>query len=672
MTDGASCSNTNEIKEMNMPLFRKVDAYLLALLFFPLVGYLLFTKWAVVYNLDTTELSGLVLFEFLRLHIAYYLLFFVWSVLMLTNSKRWHITMRTLAIAMLLYFALAELGYSAAIQVTGVVAPYDVAYYTATALGNASLSIPVTTFVTLVFIPVAFLLLPVIKHFVGGSLNNRITLLRKKAAIVAGVCLVVASYGPVPVNAELGHVQPSYMYQIDKFFEKTTQKVLPVAGEPKEKASVEVAPLTDQRPNLVMIGLESVRATATGIYNPERKAVTPFLNRMAEQSIVYERAYTVVPHTSKALAAVNCGWAPFFRHPIYESHLGTPSDCLAKVLGDLGYATVFFQSPTEHFENRRGLVNQFGFQEFYAAEQLPSEGFELVNYFGYEDNIMLRPSMEWLEKQDSPFFAFYLTGTTHHPYWAPESFGFTDFSNGEPIHEKEASYLNALHYLDTFMEKLIAQYKALGLYENTIFVVFGDHGESIGTHGRHQHNPSLYEETLRIPLIVHGAHINPVRVTTTVVSQVDIMPTVLSLLGYELETDLPGRVITDNSPDNRAPVFAACWYDDWCAARVDSQYKYIYNFNEKPEELYDLVNDPGETRNLASEYPELVARFRTETKLYYSQNLEHYDRYYVGLEPQYLKMKPQTVSKEMQLFTKKDKQKQSASRVAMNENEHSH
>ena len=79
-----------------------------------------------------------------------------------------------------------------------------------------------------------------------------------------------------------------------------------------------------------------------------------------------------------------------------------------RTLKKVGYNTVFFQSPTEYFENRRGLANNIGFNGFFALEQMSTDGFELVNYFGYEDNIMLEPSREWLAKQESPFLEIQL------------------------------------------------------------------------------------------------------------------------------------------------------------------------------------------------------------------------------------------------------------------------
>src|SRR3712207_9175801 len=105
---------------------------------------------------------------------------------------------------------------------------------------------------------------------------------------------------------------------------------------------------------------------------------------------------------------------------------------------------------------------------------MSKEGFEETNYFGYEDNIMLEPSSEWLkENGDEPFLATYLTATGHHQYVVPERYGMKKFVEDEEYNR----YLNAMRYQDFFLSNLFDQYRDLGLYDDTIFIVFGDHGE---------------------------------------------------------------------------------------------------------------------------------------------------------------------------------------------------
>ena len=233
-----------------------------------------------------------------------------------------------------------------------------------------------------------------------------------------------------------------------------------------------------QKKNLVIIVLESTRADATSVYNTERNT-TPFLKKLADKSLVAQNAFAVIPHTSKSLVAIHCGIEPNTDMPITEAEdNGIAARCLPTLLKNEGYRTVYFQSPTETFENRRGLVKNFGHEEFYPGESPPVDDAEKVNYFGYEDKIMLKPSEKWLKRHKEkhrgrPFMATFLTGASHHNYglpsWYRPSNWHTDY--------KFNRYLNTVHLADRFVEQLFDQFKRLGMYKNTVFVLVGDHGE---------------------------------------------------------------------------------------------------------------------------------------------------------------------------------------------------
>ena len=259
-----------------------------------------------------------------------------------------------------------------------------------------------------------------------------------------------------------------------------------------------------------------------------------FLEQLAKQSLVAERAYAIVPHTSKAIVSVNCGIEPHLVREITEAGPdGVPARCLADLLKEQGYDTVWFSSATEDFEDRPDLVKNFGYDEFYPVESMDKEGFQKSTYFGYEDDIMLQPSREWLEKhKDGPFLATYLGVTGHHDYRQVDRYGSKDFAEDDALNR----YQNEVRYLDFFVKNIIEQYKEMGLYDDTIFVIYGDHGEGFGEHDLYQHDNTIYEEGIRIPLIVH----DPERFHSgerieTLTNQMDILPTVFDLLGYEVE-----------------------------------------------------------------------------------------------------------------------------------------
>ncbi len=351
-----------------------------------------------------------------------------------------------------------------------------------------------------------------------------------------------------------------------------------------------------ERPrNLVIVILESTRARSMTVHNPELPT-TPFLADLADHSLVADRAYSVVPHTSKALVAILCGLEPRLRMPITEAQPGgLPVRCLASLLGDEGYRSVFLQSATERFEDRPGLVENMGYDDFIPLERMDRYGFEEANYFGLEDMVMLPPSEEWLRSlaDDEPFFATYLTLTPHHDYLAPERFGRFEFHEDDEINR----YKNTIYYVDQFSRHLLEQFQELGLYEDTLFVFVGDHGEGFNEHGRTQHDNVIWEEGVHIPLFIYDPQRREGERLSAPISQIDIAPTVLKEMGFSTEgPEYPGMHLRESDADRA--VFSHCWYEQRCMARIGQRFKYIDHFGRRRPEVFDLLEDPLETQNL--------------------------------------------------------------------------
>ena len=364
--------------------------------------------------------------------------------------------------------------------------------------------------------------------------------------------------------------------------------------------SLAATPRTEKR-NVALIFLESTRARSTTAYN-EDIDTTPFLEELSEESLMAERAHAVVPHTSKALLATICGVNPPLDTKKTESEPGVvPARCLPELLGEQGYNSAFFQSATRTFERRPQLVDNFGYGFFRAIEGMDRTGYQRANYFGYEDEIMLPSSREWLEENgdDGPFMTTYLTVTPHHNYVVPGRYGTKDYSSNPELNR----YLNTVRYQDFFLKKLFEQYKDLGLYEDTVFVILGDHGEGFGEHGLKQHDNTIYQEGLHIPLLVHDPQDPEPRRVGENVSELDVLPTVAEKLGYEIEGgEYPGSPILSVPEDRTLKV--SCYHERTCLASIDGDQKYIYSYGNRGEEYYDLSEDPKERNNIVEEQPD--------------------------------------------------------------------
>jgi lipoteichoic acid synthase len=396
----------------------------------------------------------------------------------------------------------------------------------------------------------------------------------------------------------------------------TNQEFAGVATEPPPPARLVPTGSSKQR-NVVLIVLESTRARSVTPYNEELET-TPFLNELSKTSLLAEQAYAVVPWSSKAEVAINCGVAPALTQSAFASSPeaargNIPTQCLPELLKGQGYNTAFFMSASKDFDDFGSLVEDFGYDTLYTPANMEREGFQEVNYpnaGSYEDDVMLEPTRQWLEQhKGKPFLATYHTTTPHHNYIVPERYGQKWFDDDETLNR----YLNTLRYQDFFLKNLFDQYKKLGLYEDTVFILLGDHGEGFGEHGLYTHGDIPYEEGLRIPLIVHDPqHLDKGMRLKEPVSQLDILPTVADLLGYQIEGGAyQGTSLLETLPEDRSLMFS-CYIERKCLASLNGERKYIYHYGDQPDKIFDLSKDPLEKRNLVEEGSEEVEDRRNE------------------------------------------------------------
>lgn len=356
---------------------------------------------------------------------------------------------------------------------------------------------------------------------------------------------------------------------------------------------------SSERPrNVVFILLESTGAYATTPYN-SRATTTPALARWAERGTLVESAHAVVPHTSKALVAILCGFAPRIGVRITEALPGgLPGRCLPDLLREQGYASAFMQSARGSFEHRADLVAALGFERFEHSGSLPAEGFEQANYFAHEDDILRAPARAFVEESlaaERPFVLTLLTGATHHDYRAVRRHGTQAH---DPSDATRNRWLNAVRRQDHFMDDVLSDLQALGALDDTLVVIVGDHGEAFGEHGLRTHDEVPYQEVLHVPLLLLDGE-PPGRVRGPV-TQLDIVPTVLDRLEVTLEGGrYAGMPLEPEMPTDRR-LYAACYHELRCAVEIEGSRKRIHRYGVLPDQVFDIVNDPGELVDLAA------------------------------------------------------------------------
>ena len=356
-------------------------------------------------------------------------------------------------------------------------------------------------------------------------------------------------------------------------------------------------PESARRPNVVFILFESLNWKSSDVYNPGL-GTTPFLAELAQEAWVVDRQNTVVPHTTKALTAANCGIYPYLDAEAKETTPGIlPNRCLGHVLGSVGYETAFF-APVANFEHRSTLVSNMGYKTVRLLDDMPQAGFEDTNYFGKEERMMLRPSLEWVESlKGRPFLLTFLTLTSHHNYVVPQSFPYHDYPTSD---HDQRNFFNTLRYTDQFIREFWEGLEELGLAENTILIIVGDHGEAFSEHGRRQHDLIMWEEGLRSFGMLYSPKYlpGPGRIEGYR-SHLDIVPTVVDLLVMKLKKgSFLGRSLLQPAEDDRK-LFTSCWFKRRCAAVREGPIKLIYHFGARPSEVYDNDHDPFDEHNLA-------------------------------------------------------------------------
>ncbi len=439
-------------------------------------------------------------------------------------------------------------------------------------------------------------------------------------ATVAGLILALLASALFPVRRAPAMAENdvvAFFASGRRLFDERRAARHAVAAEDFYRAPILRPPAT-RTPNLILVILESTGFGAV-MGEPGSPAAAPALARLAAEGVLVERAYASVTHTSKALIGILCGVLPRLEMDIVESLEGNlPIPCLPRLLQDLGYRTVFLQSAWSGFENRPGLVRNLGFAEGAYRETLERPGFERLGYFGLDDAAMLEPALSWIASAgEGPYFMTLLTSAPHHPYQTPGT------SVAQATADPRAAYRRAIAEQDRFLEELVRRLESARALEGALLVVLGDHGEAFGEHQRQQHDAVPYEEVVRVPWVFYGPDIlGPPRTIAGLRHHIDLLPTVLSLLGVEWEGSLPGRDLLRG--EGHELVVSACWWSRTCLTGRLEGIKVVYHFGRRPLEVFDLARDPLERDDLQGSLDAAVVREIEDRLLGYKLTVDRF------------------------------------------------
>jgi len=361
--------------------------------------------------------------------------------------------------------------------------------------------------------------------------------------------------------------------------------------------------------NLLFITIDTLRRDHIGCYGDEG-AHTPTIDGLAHRGILFDHAVTASPSTLPSHCTMMTG-LELPSHGVRTNGmftLGEDITTLAEVLKSEGYATAAVTC-TFVLNARFGLSQ--GFDLYDDWDQLASKNDPDGQRRADETTDLVTAWMDQhLADADSPFFVWAHYFDPHRSYDPPEPYA-TQFA--------DRPYDGEIAYADEHIGRLLAFLDQRGLTDRTLVVLTADHGEGLFEHGEKDHSRLIYDTTMRIPLILScpARLASNRRVSDVTVGTVDLMPTILSLLGVDSGLDMDGLdLVTQEVPKDRAiyiESLAGRLYSGWAGLhglrRIDE--KYIAA--PLPED-YDLVHDQGELDNRFERDPSAGADLAQELK----------------------------------------------------------
>ncbi|MFP8880836.1 MAG: sulfatase [Myxococcota bacterium] len=383
------------------------------------------------------------------------------------------------------------------------------------------------------------------------------------------------------------------------------------------------APQLGDRPNLIVIAIDTLRSDHLTSYGYEQNT-SPAIASLASRGVVFEQAFSQAPWTLPSFASLFTGLRPA-RHGVVNKS-NALSDQVATLPGTLHEAGYY----TAGFHDGGYVSHAHGFHHAFDL-------YERVQGLRGVPRVL-----DWIREHRSvPFFLFIHSYDVHAPYGSvPQSYRDrfaskgaqsrfdlvnekpaqifrklrTEFEEGDYSRMKEL-YDSEVRFVDDQLGHFFGVLDELQLSDRTIVILLSDHGEEFGDHGRFEHhNGNVYRELSQIPLVISGPGIAHGRRTQELVETVDVLPTVLELLGIDRGaaegidgTSLVPLLYERERAGERTKRYAFTQTHDYGGARAlrTEDWTLIESDNHEPQ-LFDRRIDPGETVDVKDAHPDVV------------------------------------------------------------------
>lgn len=321
--------------------------------------------------------------------------------------------------------------------------------------------------------------------------------------------------------------------------------------------------------NVILIFMESMSANLMGSFG-STKGLTPYLDSLYQQSLSFRHFYSAGIHTNHGMYATLYSFPAIMKRNAMKGSVIPIYSGLPTILQENGYHNLFFMTHESQYDNMNAFFRTNGFDEIYAQENYPSD--KVVNSFGVQDDFLYQFALPVLNKKAAtgqPFFTVLLSISNHPPYVIPPYFKPRSTTPEEQIVE----------YADWAIRQFMTEAQKQPWFDNTIFVLLGDHGKLVGSPDCEI--PRSYNH---IPLMIYGKDIRP-EIKNEFGGQVDVAPTLLGLLNISY---IQNNFGVDLLKEKRPCMFFTA--DNLVAAR-DSSHLYIYSPDSQQEFRYEEKRD---------------------------------------------------------------------------------
>jgi arylsulfatase A-like enzyme len=383
-------------------------------------------------------------------------------------------------------------------------------------------------------------------------------------------------------------ISRSLLAAIDPVLSRMAKPPVRTHDRTLERAIVDTRGLpTRPGAHVVLVTIDALRADHLGLYGYARPT-SPALDALAKDSVVFARAYAQAPHSSYSLTSLHTSE---YMHEVVDLERPLPSATLAQTFRDQGYHTAaFFTDGIFHTEGHRLQPYRDSAFDFALFDHTNREA------EGQTDRVLAEADRV-VQRGETPSFFWVHYFDVHEPY-QDTHFGTSDVDryDSEILHtDRELARL--LRGLDERFER------------DVVVAISADHGEEFRDHGGVYHGSTLFDEQVRVPLILHSTGLPP-SVVRAPVEVIDIAPTLLGTVGIAPPASMRGKDLRAYDGETAAGSLAAFSAVISKRMAVRLPYKLVADLRFGLYELYDLSVDPEERRNLAGSEPRVLEEMR--------------------------------------------------------------